>query len=103
MGGAYSAYEFQIAPGPGWPNSGGQVMELTVELSRDGGATWLPEASTDFGPNTAWHNPALAIFNVSVGTANGQVLTCAATDLYRFTLNVLQTCGAPVFTVIGVA
>jgi hypothetical protein len=103
LGAAYTGYEFHITPTVGWPATGGQVMELTVEVSHDGGVTWLPEASTDFGPTSNWHDPTVATFRVSVGgDGQGNLLSMAAIDLYRFTLNVLRVCGAPIFTVVGV-
>jgi hypothetical protein len=101
VGGLYTGYEFHITPGLGWPATGGQVMELTVEVSHDGGVTWLFDASTDFGPTANWGNPSLGVFRVSIGSAQGQGLNTALTDLYRFTLNVLQACGAPVFVMYG--
>jgi hypothetical protein len=102
MAAEYSGYEFQVTPGPGWPSSGGPVLELTVEVSHDGGLTWTEDASCDMGPTGQWANPASGSLRVAVGAIANQTLTCAATDLYRFTLNVLQAIGAPTFTVLGV-
>jgi hypothetical protein len=104
MGAAYPAYQFQITPGPGWPTTGGQVMNLTVELSRDGGTTWIAEASTDFGPTSAWRDPTTAALTVTLGRdQNGNSVACATTDRYRFTLNVLRATGSPVLTVSGLS
>jgi hypothetical protein len=102
LGAAYTGYEFHITPTVGWPTTGGQVMELTVEVSHDGGVTWQLDCSTDCGPLSGWANQSLGMLRVSIGSdSQGNLLSTASTDLYRFTLNVLQTCGAPILTVFG--
>jgi hypothetical protein len=102
VGAAFTGYEFHVVPTVGWPTTGDQVMELLVEVSHDGGQTWQFDCSTDFGPLSGWANPSLGVLRVSLGSdSQGNLLSTSLIDLYRFTLNVLQPCGAPLLAMVG--
>lgn len=104
VGAAFSAYQFTVTPGPGYPTSGGGVIELVVEVSHDGGAAWTLDAKCDHGPGPFKDkdgNPLTsAVWFVSIGVLNPQtnptVLKTAPTDLYRVTVNVEQACNATI-------
>jgi len=101
MNGVFSGWIIDVAPGPAWPATGGQVLEMTLERSTDGGNTWQFDASSDFGPLSGWRDPTHAFFATGYGTVAGVPQYCSATDIYRFTLNVFRTC-SPTFTFSGV-
>jgi len=101
VGGAFSAYQLQVNPDVTWPTVGTPVLEITIERSIDGGATWLFDAKVVHG---ATNLPSL-LSTISMGTigpdAAPTVLKTSVTDLFRITLNALRLC-APTISFLGV-
>src|SRR5579859_7073996 len=82
-----TAYQVVVNQGVGWPSSGGAVMQMDWEVSRDGGVTWLPETKIVWGQSpwvdhgvTSTTSTLFSAVNLNVG------------DLIRATLTVFQQC-----------
>jgi hypothetical protein len=101
VGGSFSAYQVQVNPDITWPTTGTAVLEITIERSIDGGATWLFDAKVIHGAT----NLTSLLTTISMGTLGPDpaptTLTTSTTDLFRITLNALRLC-APTITFLGV-
>jgi hypothetical protein len=99
VGSSYSKYQlnFQILS---WPTTG-NVLQVQVDRSQDGGNTWAFDAGITYGPGlSGTHTWLIEMGRLNPGP-NAIVLTTAPVDLFRVTLTALQSCSA-LITVGGV-
>jgi hypothetical protein len=113
VGGAFTSWLLTLTPGLAWPQSGIVLTEL-VEYSQDDGQTWRTLADVswgggtlkDFGGNlisllTPWWRLA-TLGKLLPGQPGQVILATGLADLFRVTVNCVQSCAPLQLGIAGV-
>lgn len=103
VGGVFENYQVSVQRMGTWPV--GDCLSIAIEYSQDGGLTWTAHAQATLAggvlKDLAGNLVTASTFYRSMGTLqpgtdHQQVLALAVTDLFRVTVQCLQSCAAQI-------